>query len=89
VADRAGARPTAGRFAVIPSVPLKRRVPLTRRERQALTLLASGSANSEIAHRLGVTEHDVETQFDRMLSKTGTQSRLELVIYGLRNGIGL
>ena len=66
-----------------------RGVPITPRERQLLSLLADGSPNNEIAERIGVRETTVAKQFERLQSKTGTQSRLELVIYALRNGIVL
>ena len=57
---------------------------LTPREEQILALLAEGCRNREIARRFGTREQTVKNQLTRMFEKTGTTSRLELVVYALR-----
>jgi two-component system nitrate/nitrite response regulator NarL len=77
---------------------------LTRRERDIAGLVASGAANKEIAHRLGVTERTVKAHLTAVFRKLGVNDRLRLALYlngavpiaadglapksNLRNGVG-
>ena len=52
---------------------------LTQREREVLDLLASGSAQEEIAGRLFITSNTVATHIQRILRKLGVHSRAQAV----------
>ncbi len=60
---------------------------LTPRERSVLELLAQGLMNKEIAHRLDTSVRNVEKYVSRLFSKTGTNSRTELVRFALEHGL--
>lgn len=60
---------------------------LTDREQQIIALLIEGHRNKDIAVRFGTREQTVKNQLTRIFAKTGTRSRLELVLYAMkRNG---
>ncbi|WP_327244718.1 response regulator transcription factor [Streptomyces sp. NBC_01320] len=48
---------------------------LSERERQVMTLLATGGTNQAIARRLGVSEGTVKAHVGRILLKLGLESR--------------
>jgi DNA-binding NarL/FixJ family response regulator len=52
-----------------------------------LELVAQGLMNKEIASRLETSVRNVEKYVSRLFSKTGTNSRTELVRYALENGL--
>lgn len=60
---------------------------LTERERQLYHLLAEGNSNKEIAARLGLSLHTVETHRTRIMEKLGVHSIAELVLSAVRRGI--
>jgi DNA-binding NarL/FixJ family response regulator len=65
---------------------------LTARERDvltliALTLIAKGMSNQEIADQLFVTEGIVKTHVSRVLAKLALRDRIHAVIYAYQNGI--
>jgi two-component system, NarL family, response regulator NreC len=60
---------------------------LTERERQLYHLLAEGQSNKEIAARLGLSLHTVETHRTRIMEKLGVHSIAELVLSAVRRGI--
>jgi DNA-binding NarL/FixJ family response regulator len=60
---------------------------LTERERQLYHLLAEGQSNKEIAGRLGLSLHTVETHRTRIMEKLGVHSIAELVLSAVRRGI--
>ena len=65
--------------------PIK--VDLTPREQSVLDLVAQGLMNKEIARRLETSVRNVEKYVSRLFSKTGTNSRTELVRYALEHGL--
>lgn len=67
--------------------PLEIGEPLTAREEQVLRLMASGSANKEIAWQLGISEHTVKFHVGSVLDKLNAQSRTEAVARGIRSGL--
>lgn len=63
----------------LPNARLRLRLGLTRREQQLIPLIACGYTNKEIATQLRLSEQTVKNHIHRMLQKTGTNGRLEVV----------
>ncbi len=63
------------------------RIDFTPREQSVLDLVAKGLMNKEIARRLETSVRNVEKYVSRLFSKTGTNSRTELVRYALEHGL--
>ncbi|PSN18078.1 DNA-binding response regulator [filamentous cyanobacterium CCP5] len=63
------------------------RIDLTPREQSVLDLVAEGLMNKEIASRLDTSVRNVEKYVSRLFSKTGTNSRTELVRFALEHGL--
>jgi DNA-binding NarL/FixJ family response regulator len=60
---------------------------LTERERQIYQLLAEGNSNKEVASRLGVSLHTVETHRTRIMDKLDVHNAAELVLSAVRRGL--
>ncbi|WP_373536090.1 response regulator [Microcoleus sp.] len=76
----------SGRSSIVQSAsPIK--IDLTPREQSVLDLVAQGLMNKEIARRLETSVRNVEKYVSRLFSKTGTNSRTELVRYALEHGL--
>ena len=60
---------------------------LTAREWQIVVLLVEGCRNRDIARRFGTREQTVKNQLTKIFEKTGTSSRLELVLYAIKMGV--
>jgi DNA-binding CsgD family transcriptional regulator len=72
-------------IAIATIQPLQRETPvqrwrLTRTETQVLGLLAEGLSNREIAGQLFVSLDTVKTHVSRVLAKSGTRSRAQLLV---------
>ena len=65
-----------------------KRIALTRREGQLVTLLAQGLKNKEIASMLLISEGTVKVYLSRLFQKLGVKDRFELALYGLKNLTG-
>jgi len=74
----------SGGLVTTPS-PIK--LDLTPREQSVLDLVAQGLMNKEIASRLKTSVRNVEKYVSRLFSKTGTNSRTELVRFALQHGL--
>lgn len=60
---------------------------LTRREREVLTLIASGRSNKRIATELGITEKTVKTHVGHLLAKLGVADRTQAALLAVRDGL--
>lgn len=60
---------------------------LTERERQVYQLLAEGNSNKEIATRLNLSLHTVETHRARIMEKLDIHGAAELVLSAVRRGL--
>jgi len=71
----------------ISKTPPPIRIDFTPREQDVLNRVAEGLMNKEIASRLDTSVRNVEKYVSRLFSKTGTNSRTELVRYALEHGL--
>ncbi|HAC64660.1 MAG TPA: DNA-binding response regulator [Cyanothece sp. UBA12306] len=69
------------------TTPSPIKIELTPREQSVLDLVAEGLMNKEIASRLNTSVRNVEKYVSRLFSKTGTNSRTELVRFALKHGL--
>ncbi|MCY7381679.1 MAG: response regulator transcription factor [Microcoleus sp. CAN_BIN18] len=76
----------SGRSSIVQSASLIK-IDLTPREQSVLDLVAQGLMNKEIARRLETSVRNVEKYVSRLFSKTGTNSRTELVRFALEHGL--
>jgi DNA-binding NarL/FixJ family response regulator len=60
---------------------------LTTREREVLTLLATGATGARIALEMGIAPNTVRTHISNILTKLQVHTRLEAAAYGVRHGI--
>ena len=60
---------------------------LTPRERQVLQLIGEGCTNQEIAEKLGLSVHTVQTHRVHIMNKLGLHNRAQLVSYAARLGL--
>jgi DNA-binding NarL/FixJ family response regulator len=72
---------------VIAQNPTQIKIDFTPREQSVLNLVTEGLMNKEIARRLETSVRNVEKYVSRLFSKTGTNSRTELVRFALENGL--
>jgi DNA-binding NarL/FixJ family response regulator len=73
--------------SAIAQSPTPFKIDLTPREQSVLDLVAEGLMNKEIARRLETSVRNVEKYVSRLFSKTGTNSRTELVRFALEHGL--
>ena len=62
-----------------------KRVVLSQREGQLITLLSHGLKNKEIASTLGISEGTVKVYLSHLFQKVGVKDRFELALFGLKN----
>lgn len=74
-------------FTDNPKIESDRYDTLTERERQIYQMLAEGNANKDIANRLELSLHTVETHRTRIMDKLGLHSISELVLSAVRRGL--
>jgi DNA-binding NarL/FixJ family response regulator len=61
--------------------------PISERERDVLFLLALGYTNQQIAAMLFISPRTVDTHRAHIMQKLGLETRAELVLYALANGL--
>jgi DNA-binding NarL/FixJ family response regulator len=69
----------AQHLALRQNLQTRNRPKLSRREQQLLQPLCAGLTNKEIANQLHLSEHTVKNHVHRILRKTGTADRVELI----------
>ena len=60
---------------------------LTAREREVVTLIATGLSNEEIAHRLYMSTSTAKTHATRAMAKLGARDRAQLVVAAYESGL--
>ena len=60
---------------------------LTPREREILQMLGEGNSNKDVAAKLNLSLHTVETHRGNLLEKLNLHSTAELILYAVRKGI--
>ncbi len=59
---------------------------LTPREEQVVALVAEGLGNRQIAAELNLSQHTIKKYLFRIFEKLGVSTRVELVLYAVKNG---
>ena len=70
---------------LIESMLSQKRVVLTQRQGQILSLVAQGLKNKEIASSMGITEGTVKVYLYKLFQKLGMNDRLDMALYGRKN----
>ncbi len=73
---------------LLDKVLFQKRINLTNREGQIVTLVAQCFRNKAIGNALGITEGTVKVYLYKLFKKLGVNDRLDMAIYGLRNLFG-
>jgi DNA-binding NarL/FixJ family response regulator len=60
---------------------------LTPREREILQMLGEGNSNKDVATKLSLSLHTVETHRGNVLEKLNLHSTAEMILYAVRKGI--
>jgi two-component system response regulator NreC len=60
---------------------------LTPREREILQMLGEGNSNKDVATKLNLSLHTVETHRGNILEKLNLHSTAEIILYAVRKGI--
>jgi DNA-binding NarL/FixJ family response regulator len=60
---------------------------LTPREREVVTLIATGLSNQEIADQLYVSQSTVKTHAARAMMKLAARDRAQLVVFAFEGGL--
>jgi two-component system, NarL family, nitrate/nitrite response regulator NarL len=70
---------------LVDSVLSQKRVALTERQGQIVSLVAQGFKNKEIAWSLGLTEGTVKVYLYKLFRKLGVSDRLDMALYAQKN----
>jgi len=75
------------RYVTQPLVPGAGLAELTNREREAVTLVARGLANEEIAERMVISPLTAKTHVNRAMMKLRARDRAQLVVFAYESGL--
>ncbi len=88
IRDGGGARPAALRTAPAPAPgDAPGQPPLTHRELDVLRLLAEGRGTAAVAERLVISASTARNHIQNILDKLRVHSRMEAVMFGIRQGL--
>jgi DNA-binding CsgD family transcriptional regulator len=62
-------------------------VQISEREREILSLVATGSTNQQIAQQLNISPNTVKVHLRNIFAKIGVVSRTEATVYAIRSGL--
>ncbi len=62
----------------------ERKVILSEREKEIVSLICQGYRNKEIAHKLNISEQTVKSHCNRIYEKVGVSDRLQLALYSYK-----
>jgi DNA-binding NarL/FixJ family response regulator len=65
----------------------RRRVLFSHAEKQIIRLISEGKTNKEIAELLRLTSGTVRNYISSVMQKAGTQNRVQILIFALKNGL--
>lgn len=81
-------RSAASRLRPGPAEPEAPEPPaLSGRESEVLHLIADGCTHHQVAHRLGISAHTVDTYMKRIRTKLGAATKAELIRLAVRDGL--
>ena len=60
---------------------------LTKKELEVIRYIVSGYSNKQIADKMEITEHTVKNHITSIFNKTGTTSRIQILLGSVRSGI--
>ncbi|MGW3998604.1 response regulator [Amycolatopsis sp. NPDC004772] len=75
------------RYVTQPLVPAAGLAELTNREREAVTLVARGLSNEEIAGRMVISPLTAKTHVNRAMMKLRARDRAQLVVFAYESGL--
>lgn len=87
VFERLGATPDLAGLRAPERTGTPSAVKLSRRERQVLSLVASGSTNRQIAADLGISEHTVARHVSNIFNKIGVGTRAAATAFAFENDL--
>lgn len=58
---------------------------LTSRQTKIIAHMAVGATDEEIAGKLGISPHTIETEIDKIFVKTKVSNRLEATLWAAKN----
>ncbi|MBL7255483.1 response regulator [Paractinoplanes lichenicola] len=75
------------RYVTWPPRPAAKLDELTNREREAVTLVAHGLANGEVAARMAISQVTAKTHINRAMTKLQARDRAQLVVIAFESGL--
>jgi DNA-binding NarL/FixJ family response regulator len=60
---------------------MEKKIDLTKKEKEIVSLICNGCRNKEIAQRLDISEQTVKSHCNRIYKKVGVSDRLQLALY--------